>query len=96
MKKTYLLNLVYGALLIAALVLPRLYKDPSGGMAAAATAVMIFLSTFVLAGIVAIYQFVYTYRRRKELPQLEVILGFAPAVLSILVFVTLFILLRYQ
>ena len=96
MKKTYILNLTYLALLVAAFILPRLFKDPAGGMAAAATSVMIFLFTFVLAGIVASYQFLYTYRRREAMPRMEVLLGLAPFAVSILACLTLFLFLRFQ
>ncbi len=96
MNRIYVLNLVYLLLLIGSFVLPRLYKDPSGGMAAAATGVLIFFFIFALAGIVASYLFMYTYRRRQDLPGKIVALGLAPFALSILACLTLMLLLRYQ
>lgn len=95
MKRTYLLNLIYAGLMVLSLVAPRLYRDPNGGLAAAATGVAIFLGVQALALGVAIYQLLYTLRRRTELPRHELWLGIAPAVLSALLFMALLGFLQY-
>ncbi len=96
MKRTYLLNIIYLVLILAAFIVPRFYKDPSGGFAAAATAVFIFLAIFAVAGILASYQFIYTYRRRDTFSRFETLMGMLPFLISLLSCLAITIFLRYQ
>lgn len=93
MRPTYTFNLLFLAICVAALILPRLV--PRGdGFAPSAVAALVLLVTLLSAVIVAAAQAVYTWRRRAMLARHEHWLGYAPLVLGASGFLGLLLFLR--
>jgi hypothetical protein len=94
LRATYALNLAFAAILIAALILPRLV--PRGeGFAASGSAVLVLLATLMAAVVLAMAQAGYTWRRRHALSRHEKWLGYAPLVLGTSGLIGLILFLRF-
>lgn len=93
-KRTYALSVVFGALVAAALTVPRLFAGAGKGFDAAAGAALTFLAFFGMAGIVAVASFVLTLRDRRSLSLPARVAGLLPLPVTMAVVVALVMLVR--
>lgn len=82
-KQTVIRSAVFFVLVAAAILVPRLFAENGGGFPAATNAATVFLLLAGAAGLVALLQFLWTWRYRRILPAGAQIAGFAPLPLAI-------------
>ena len=94
--RIYVLTACYFLLQIASILLPRHLINPSEGFVPAAEATLFFLAIQLIAGISALWEFIYTYRTRHKLTRAQVIIGILPLVITILGGLIFFAIFRYR
>ncbi len=94
--RIYALTFFYLLLQCASVLLPRYALYPGEGFVPAAEAALIFLGFQLLAGILAVGQFLYTYRTRHKLTRPQVITGMLPLGITILGSIIFIAILRYR
>ncbi len=94
-KQIYKLSATCGILVGLSLVIPRLAPDSEGGLAGAATAVLMFLGVLAVAAALSVYLFLLTLRSYRDIGKPARWAGMTPGVLLVggLAFLVLF--LRY-
>lgn len=80
---------------LAALIVPRFLPSGEGGLAAAATAVLVFLALLLAATIIAAMALVVSIRAYASLSWQARAAGIAPAVLLGVALLVIVVLLRY-
>jgi hypothetical protein len=93
-RKIYGLSIACAVLTALAVVMPFFVPDQEGGLAGAATAVLVLLGMLLGASIVSVYLLVVTLSAYRELPFLPRLAGIAPGVLLFSGLVALLIFLR--
>ncbi len=77
------------------LVVPRFVRNPEGGFAAGASAVLVFLALLAVTAIVSLYLLTVTARAYRSLSPLARVAGIGPSVVTLGALVGLLIFLRY-
>lgn len=78
-----------------ALTVPRFFPNQEGGLASAATAILVFLTLLTAAALIAIYLLIVTLRVYRQVSTSARIAGIAPGVVLVLVMVLMFGFLRF-
>jgi hypothetical protein len=84
-----------GAVTALAFVVPRFVPTGEGGLASAATAVLVFLGVLLVALALAVHLLVVTIRAYRDLPLLTRVAGIGPGVVLVLALALLVGFLRY-
>jgi hypothetical protein len=82
MRRTYVLNAAFLALVALAFVVPR-FVPRGEGFASGTAAVLVFLAILLSALLLAVGQAFWTVRARARLSRPERWLGYVPALISI-------------
>jgi hypothetical protein len=93
-RSTYLMATACAALLAAAILLPRTFRDAGGGFAAATSAAILFMGLAAVAALASIALLVRTLRRRRALSLPAKIAGAIPAAAIVLGLATLWLSIR--
>jgi hypothetical protein len=93
-RKIYGLSIACAVLTALALVMPIFVPDREGGLAGAATAVLVLLGMLLGASIVSVYLLVVTLSAYRELSFLPRLAGIAPGVLLFIGLLALLVFLR--
>jgi hypothetical protein len=80
---------------LLALTVPRFFPNQEGGLASAATAILVFLTLLTAAALIAIYLLIVTLRVYRQVSTSARIAGIAPGVVLVLVMVLMFGFLRF-
>ena len=94
--RIYALTFIYIVLQAASILLPRYALNPGEGFVSAAEATLIFFGFQLLAGLLAVSQFLYTYRTRHKLTRPQVIIGMLPLGITILGSIIFIAIFRYR
>ena len=94
-QRIYRLGIWSGIVSLLALVVPRFVPNQEGGLASAATAILMFLTLLTLAALLAIYLLIVTLRLYRQVSTAARIAGIAPGIVLVLVLVFMFGFLRY-
>lgn len=93
--RIYYLAAISGVLAVAAVVLPRFVPSSEGGLAAAATAALVFLALLAGAVAVGLAALALAIRNYASLPWLARVAGIGPAVVLGVTLVWVVMLLSY-
>ncbi len=80
-RTTYWMATVCVAVLVASVLLPRMFREPGGGFAAATSAALLFMVLGAVAAFASIALLVHTLRQRHVLSPSARIAGAIPAAL---------------
>lgn len=94
-RRIYRLCGASAVVVLLALTVPRFFPNQEGGLASAATAILVFLTLLTAAALVAIYLFIVTLRGYRQISTSARIAGIAPGVVLVLVLVLMFGFLRF-
>lgn len=94
-KKIYQLSALCGVSAAIAFVVPRFVSNQEGGLAGAATAVLVFLGLLVGAAILSLRLLFVTLRVYRDLSFLPRLAGIGPSVVLVGGVVLLLVFLRY-